>query len=65
MTLIATLLSPTGFLWHLVGLIALTVLLALGVGPQTAEWALLAVIISNGIGIASASPSVPTKETTP
>lgn len=63
MTWLNTLLSPNGFLWHLIGVVVLTVLIALGKGPAEAEWLLLAGLVGNAIGQASTSPN-PTSTTT-
>lgn len=50
MTWLNTLLSPDGFLFHVVAIVSLTVLLAVGVGPASSEWAALAVLLGVSIG---------------
>lgn len=65
-----TLLSPNGFLFHLIGIVALSVLLAVGVPgiPVAALWGALATLLGVSVGtgtqVLSASSST-TKENPP
>ena len=68
MTWLNTLLSPNGFLFHVVGIVALTVLLCVGVGPADTEWGALVVLLGISVGtgtqVLSSSSSTP-KENPP
>lgn len=72
MTWLTTLFSPNGFLFHLIGIVALTVLLAVGAPSGAAyvgaEWGALLTLLGITVGtgsvtLASQTSTSPPKET--
>lgn len=69
MTWLQQLLSPNGFLFHVVGIIALTVLLALGVPSGAsyvgAEWGALLTLLGITVGTNTVTSAATPKKETP
>jgi hypothetical protein len=67
MTWLNTLLSPNGFLFHLAGIIALTVLLAVGVTgvPASTLWGALLTLLGITVGTGTQVLVSSTKTTNP